>query len=146
MAALNHSPAKILADLLVSLGFGVAAPASSGWPVYVGSEPTSPDEVITIYDTAGVTNGRDMVVGERSEHRGLQLRFRAGDYLTGYVKASAVADALDKQTGKVTVTIGATTYTIWTVVRRSDVISLGRKVDKSQRDVFVLNATISVDP
>jgi hypothetical protein len=139
---LSHSPADILRYALVSLGLGTLAPTTP-WPVFAGQEPSAPDNCITVYDVAGTDSGY-VQQGERQEQHGWQVRVRGQDHATGYAKARAVAVALDEDLYQETVTIGASSYLVWSVTRTSDVLSLGLDSPASKRHLFTVNGTICV--
>src|SRR5688572_13398595 len=95
---LLHSPGEVVAYLLVELGLGAtptnppASPAT--WPVYAEGEPDTPDNCITVYTTAGRSDGRSMIDGELFEHYGVQIRIRGRTQTDGWQKASAVRKAI----------------------------------------------------
>ena len=95
---LTHSPADILARILVELELGVTPEANSltRWQIFIGNEPDLPDEVITIYDTAGSDEGRVMADGERQEHHGIQARVRSRTHQGGWERIRRIALALDE--------------------------------------------------
>lgn len=140
---LTHSPADVLRRALIDLGLGSAPPATP-WPVYASSEPSSPENVITVYDTEGRDEGREMILGERQERHGFQIRVRAGTHTEGYTKARAIAVALDEVVYMRAVSIEGIAYLIWAISRTSDVISLGTNVTSSKRQVFTINGTVSL--
>ncbi len=143
---LNHSPADVLRWALVQQG--VVTDPTLGtlqtWPAYVASEPSAPDDVVTLYDTAGVLHGREHVSGETQEHHGVQVRVRSADHPSGWAKARAVAQVLDTGLYQSTVTIGPDTYLLHAVTRTTDVIALGVNVPDTRRDLFTINALISL--
>jgi hypothetical protein len=140
---LNHSPADVIAALLIDLGIGGDAGADPlpEWPVYVGSEPSSPDSTITVYDTAGRAFGRSMATGDLSEHHGFQVRVRARTHAGGWLKARAVAVALDRGVLHRTVTVGGRAYFVNVVNRESGPLALGKEVPATKRSLFTVNAT-----
>jgi hypothetical protein len=89
---LPHSPSQIIRQLLIDEGL-----ASDGgtWPAYAIQEPDKPDNCITIYDTAGMNQGRFSVDGEVQETYGIQIRVRSNDSQTSFVKARAIAIDLE---------------------------------------------------
>lgn len=140
---LTHSPADIVRYALVSLGLGVLPPAT-GWPIYVGQEPPSPDEVLTLYDTTGRDQGRVMYSGERQTMEGIQVRARSRTHVSGWTKLQAVAIALDKDIYDATVTIGAATYLLHSVSRTGNVLAPGKENLVSELSIFTVNALVSV--
>lgn len=149
---LTLSPADVIANLLVQLGVASIPVTTSGasWGVYVSNEPTSPDRVITVYDTEGRKNGRTMTDGEIQEHHGVQIRIRSDTYPIGYTKARAVVIKLDRdgvaqpESACTTVTIGGVRYWIRNLSRTSDVISVGKEAPNSKRTLFTVNYLVSI--
>lgn len=142
---LYHSPADIVRQALIDMGLGTLPSEEGAWPVFVSVEPDRPDNCMTVTDTLGKDNGRIMVDGVRPEHHGFQIRFRATSHPVGYLKARAVAVALDSLYQRaVTVTTSGTdrTYLIHCVNRAGDVLYLGQDVsDRNKRDLFTINGT-----
>ena len=147
--SLTHSPAVVVKHLLVALSQGTLPENDGSWPVYATQEPTKPDSTITVYDTTGITGDRDTPTNERPENNGIQVRVKSPNYAAGYTKSSAIALAMDGVT-KNAVNIpdatgtGSTDYTVWTVIRTSDVLSLGKESPTSRRDLFTINALVSL--
>lgn len=141
--ALAHSPADVVRRLLIALGLGNDPPAEP-WPVYVGGEPTVPEDVITVYDVLGVNHGREMARGERQEHHGVMLRFRGREYRSTFAKARAVAVALDEDVSLETVAVDSSSYRVHCVNRRGDVLALNKESFETKRSLFTINATVSL--
>ncbi len=145
---LAHSPADVVRHLLVDLGGGVlgggAVPWTGGaWPIYVSSEPDDPDSVITIFDTAGITQGR-IFQGEIQEHQGFQVRVRDANHVDGYTKANALAVLLDESSDRVNVTFASTNYFVHAITRTTGVLVLGKNVPIDKRNVFTINAIVAL--
>lgn len=146
---LDHSPADVIRYLLIAMGAGIhpddlVVNSGTQWPIYAGGEPNVPDETITVYDTAGRDDGRMQYDGERTEHPGIQIRIRARDHQTGYVKARQLAVSLDKEIYQNTVSIGNSQYFIHAVSRSGNVIPLGKESPTSKRSLFTINATVTI--
>lgn len=143
---LTHSPADIVSRLLIQLGLGTeppVAPALPGlWPVYTANEPDSPDNCITVYDTAGIAGPRTNPDGERSEYEGIQVRIRGATYPAGWAKAKSIAVALDETILEEYLSFESSAYLIHHLVR-NNVLSLGNPPD-SNRYLFSINAVLSV--
>jgi hypothetical protein len=129
---LIHSPADIVRTLLSINLFEV-------WPVYVDSEPNTPDSVITIYDTSPRPDGRSMIDGEVWLHYGIQLRIRSLDHPTGYAKATSIHDTLAEQVKRASVTLGGSVYLVWSVSPKG-VIRMGKDKPSTKRNIFTVNA------
>lgn len=145
MPALLHSPADIISRLLVTKGQGVAPIVGSPtpWQVYVSGEPPTPDQCLTVYDTTSQDDGRSMLTGETWQHYGFQVRIRALDHPTGYVKAEAIHTALDEAVYDEFVTIDGTTYNVHSV-SATNLLCLGKEASSSGRRLFTVNGLSSI--
>lgn len=141
---LQHPPAEIVQALLALLGVGVVPPTAGQWPIYSPTEPDSPDNVMTIGNTAGRDDGSNHVTGEHTIHHGVQIRVRSSTSSVGFVQANAVLVALNKYSSNVQVVIDSATYLVQKVSTVGDVIPLGKEAPTSQRFLFTLNALVSV--
>jgi len=92
---LYHSAATVIKYLLIGAGHGSASLSGDSWPIFVGNEPSTPDEVITLYARNLFHKGKDHR-GEVSEFYGLDLRLRASEYALGDYKILSIKDYLDK--------------------------------------------------
>jgi len=143
--ALDHSPADIVATLLIALGLGQSPTENTPtWPIFVSREPDTPDSVITVYDTSGRLQGRFQTSGEVQEAFGIQVRVRDASHQDGYAKARAIAVALDESISQESVTVDAATYTVVDVARTSGVFTLGTESPESKRNIFTINAVASL--
>jgi hypothetical protein len=149
---LTHSPADIIAKVLIDLSLGLEPPTTP-WPVFVSNEPDVPDNCITTYDTLGKSSGRTNYDGEQQEHHGVQVRVRSINHPIGFTKARAIAIALDQSVYDMVVSIGSVSYLVHCVNRQGDIISLGKEVTvsgyksespSSRRQIFVINTFVSV--
>jgi hypothetical protein len=139
--SLRHSPADIVRQVLIDVGLGTdpdLVPLQA-WPVYVGSEPTMPDDCITVYNTAGVVDGRSMPDGEILEHRGWQVRVRALDNPTGYQKMDDIRTYMSEVAVQVVTTIASIRYLVFCFAKFGDILDLGKDVPTSKRSLFTLN-------
>jgi hypothetical protein len=145
--ALLHSPADVLRHLLIVKGLGANPDQfqTVTWPIYAASEPDRPDDCVTVFDTAGLDQGRSMIDGESWGPKGFQVRIRSLDHQTGWVKAYAILRSMAESIYQETVTIGAAVYQVWDIVGMSEVIPIGREIGKSKRHVFTINGMIHVE-
>lgn len=147
-----HSPAQVLQKLLIDFSFGFDGTVTSppAWSCYASSEPDSPDNCITVYDTAGKTFGREQILGDTLEHYGLQFKVRSSVYDVGWLKAHALAQLLDESVRLNTVTVPASanaaeaTYVVFSVNRTGPILPLGKDTPGSKRNVFTVNATAAI--
>lgn len=140
---LKHSPADVVRQLLVDLSHAIDPSDSGDWQAFTGLEPQDPDDVITVYDTAGISQLRDNPTGQRDEQHGIQIRVRSGTPDKGWDKIQDIAVALDADVSFQGVKVGSTFYTVVAITRTSTVFSLGRE-ESGQRFLFTVNATTSM--
>jgi hypothetical protein len=128
---------------LIQLGEGTDPAAGSSWPVFCSSEPASPDNALTVYDTQGTDDGRSMIDGDLFGHYGVQLKVRSRDHATGWAKADAVQKAM-AALYQLTVSIGSARYLVHCFARIGDVLALGQESPTSTRRMFTVNAIVSI--
>lgn len=139
------SPADHVADYLESLGLlavavvpepavrirtveDMVASSSEAWRGFVGTEPTDPDNCVTVYDTGGAQATADVPLYDPT----IQIRVRARNYGAGYSKALELRDALTGPTGFL---LDGWHYAGFWIV--SDVAKIGR--DDNNRELFTVN-------
>jgi hypothetical protein len=146
------SPANVIRWLLVALGVGSDPTVQplGAWPIYQSDEPSSPDSVMTVYDTQGQLDGREMIAGQTLDHFGFQVRFRGPTPIGATDPTWAQADLTRRTFAEVVkgnlVRIGGNAYTVWCVVKIGQVIPLGKENPASRRKLFTLNALASISP
>ena len=138
--SLDHSPAQVLAELLVDLGLATAVSSSGSWPAYVSVLPDSPDEAIAITNTQGKHDGRSMTDGTVYEHYGYQVLARSLSDANVWGKVNAIAIAFDG-VERVYVPLGSTTYRIQAISRLSTPLFIGYD-DASKRRMYSLNGFV----
>lgn len=142
---LTHSPARIVRELVILLGQGTDPDDNGTWPVFADLLPDLPDSAIYVTTTTSLLQGREMVAGQVQEFYAVQIGVRAASPTTGWTKANAVGIALDGGNGyQRSVTIGANTYQIHAMDRRSGVIAAGKESPTSKRNLFTLNYITSI--
>jgi hypothetical protein len=144
---------KILGEVLKDNSIGVTPTTgiSGGtggnlgdWPIYIANAPNAPDNILTVFDTEGVKQGRIMLGGMTVKHPGFQVQIRCNDYLIGWDKANAVMVSLSEKVENKTVVIIGNTYIIYAISITSGPISLGKNVTESKRYIFTVNGTVSL--
>jgi hypothetical protein len=135
---------EVLQQLLVDLGLGVlrSAHPTSDWAVYVTLMADVPDNAICIHNTAPQLDGRMMSTGEVIEHKGFQVMVRATTHEVGFAKIEAIRIAVDETVYKNTVVVGSHSYGVHSITRRGGILSLGRDVGSSERQLFTLNGIV----
>ena len=140
---MTHSPADVMRWLLIDLGIGTAPEDEGSWPIQDSNEPDLPDNLITVYDTAGITDGRVQRTGETAEHKGFMVQIRSTDKPTAWAKAEAIKTAMDESILNLLVTVDTSEYVIYSVTRHSGPVSLGRE-PSTNRFLFTINAVVSL--
>lgn len=142
-SAMRHSPAEILANVLIALGLGTRPPAAANtWPTFFSVEPDLPDNVVTVYNTTGRKHGRIQFSGETATHKGVQLRIRATTPRIGYEKARALFNALDSSIYQESVTLEGTSYLLHSATQVGDIIDAGIETGASKRCIYTINSLL----
>jgi hypothetical protein len=141
---LLDSPAEVVRQLLVDLNLGSTPPVPpaslvNDWPAYVGMEPSVPDNCLTVYDTTGRDFGRTMFDGVLITHYGIQLRVRALNHKTGWLKAHTARTTLSEGVYRKGVTVGSNNYLLWCLNRFGNVLAIGKDSPTTKRSIFTLN-------
>lgn len=140
--------AEFVRQLLIDNDLGVDGVSDTAdWGVYVGREPEKPDNVITVYRTAGTLQGRLHNTGGIVEHYGLLIRVRGRSYPTAETKIQEITDNLDEEVKDQSVSVshqdGTFVRTIHSFTRTSSVIPLGVDESNGSRDLFTVNYTFT---
>lgn len=143
-ASLDHSPADIVRALLILKGVGSPPSFSQEWPIYAAGEPGRPDEIITVFDTTGMEDGRSMIDGEIHTHFGFMVRVRGRDHDSAWTKAIEIRALLSEGVRHDTVVIAGTSYFIYNITRIGAVLTMGKESPSSKRSLCTLNAFLVV--
>lgn len=127
---LIHSPADVVRALLLKRG------VTSGWGLTANFEPSTPDNQITVYDTAGVRHGR-LQYGETQEHHGILVQVRSGTPPLAANKINQLKQDMELVYDEV-VTIESNSYSIHSVNHASGPVLLGRE-DGTNRTLYSVN-------
>jgi hypothetical protein len=142
---LNHTVAEIVRRLLVDLGVGTSRASDLPWSAYHGSEPPSPDNVITALATPGVSDGRSMTDGATFDHYGFQVRVRAAKEVDGNRKADEARTTLAKLVYDATVSLDSSHYVVHCFSRLGQVAPLGPETQGGRgRYIFTFNGQVSL--
>lgn len=140
---LLHSPAEIIAQVIIDLGSATDGSLNQSWPIYDNVEPNDPDNCLTVYDTAGTPDGRYMVGGIADLHHGVQVRVRSYDHSPGYAKAMEIRALFEPLLNK-QVSLGSSLYLIECINKIGDVLPLGQDVPDSKRRAFTINVVTPI--
>ena len=86
-----NAPSIDLKDMLEaesSLGLTFAT------DLFIGKEPSEPDNCVTIYDTPGMPPGLGLDKDDKYQYPSIQVRVRNNSYVTGWNLANDIMDAL----------------------------------------------------
>ena len=101
-----NAQSEDIKDMLVaesSLGLTFAT------DLFIGKEPSDPDDTVTIFDTMGFPDDLTMDATEIYERPSCQIRVRSNDYLTGWNLAQGIKNSLH---GRGQETWNGTLYTV----------------------------------
>lgn len=164
---LIHSADIVIKYLLIAAGHGSTSLANAAWPIYVGNEPSKPDEVITLYSRNLYHKGKTHR-GTVTELFGLDLRLRASEYALGVNKILSIKNFLDQVNNKevivpemvsVGTTVPTATYQISNFSRNgvrsgtAQYLYLGKErqqnattdiVPVSQREIFTFSGKVGL--
>ena len=127
-------PSSDIRDLLIAAGVGVSG-QTEDWSIFIGREPSSPNNCFTIYDTAGDTPNAKWLL----DYPRFQIRTRGIDYNTAFQKAQAARDALLSLPSQ---DIGANRYDGVYVVSDTEFL----KLDENNRTIFTSQWRIILEP
>jgi hypothetical protein len=132
--------------LLIARALGTSANLNplQSWPVYAPTEPGTPDDVITVTTTAGITHGRNHVDGEMSEHYGLSIRIRSTVEEEGHDKANEIATELNEDVYKVIISLSSSAYCIHSIRTTTSVLYIGYETPTSKRHVHIVNCLADI--
>lgn len=125
-----------------NLGTNASQKPLRDWPIYIGTLPDSPDNLISIYDTTPIKDGR-MMSGETIIHPGIQIRVRSRGYTMGFDRLASVIANLDNLK-RVQISYNSDSYLISSFQRTSDPLPLGVDPDNRLRQGFTVNGTVSL--
>jgi hypothetical protein len=137
-------PSLIIRKLLTNSS-AVTHPDDQGiWPAFAGHMPDDPNDLVTIYDTAGVVHHKasDKTV---AEHYGFEVHVRCRDKADGWLKMSNIIDVLDR-VHNTDASLSNEVYTVVNVQRTSTVIPLGLETGTNKRRFgFTCNFLVAIN-
>lgn len=143
MPSPRHSAADVLAQALVDAGQLADPETLQDWTARVGSEPDTPDNVVTLYDTQSKETGRDHNTGRGFSLSGVQVRVRGREHATGWRRASDLSIWLGESLYQRQVTLGGVTYLIHCAASVSDPLAIGKADPAGRRHLFTVNLLVS---
>lgn len=140
---LRDSPAAIVARLLIAAGMGSDLSTGGSWPVSVSSEPITPDNVITVYNTVGIVDGRSQIDGKQFEHYSAQIRIRASTNVLGWTRSDRIRTYL-MGVNLAAVSVGSNNYLVQSFSQIGSINDLGKSDPDSSRNLFTINTLVTV--
>lgn len=147
---LEYDQAEIVQQLLVDHGIGTLGwDGTRGvWPIFASVEPDAPDNIVVVYGTVGVADGRTRT-GEIQGPDGFQIKVRSSNYRVGQSKMNQILLELTQNVSMETVHVAANSdvgtidYLVYSCGNFGGVLSIGQDTPGSKRSSFTLNATIT---
>lgn len=145
--SLLHSGADVLASYLFTTGIVTIPSQNKPWPLYLNSMPEKPDEAITVFDTAGLEDGKVMKTGTTLFHPGYQFRLRVINNSRAVAKGLEIETYLDSILREEVVIptrpdVPTKTYLLQAIRRTSNVIPIGAE-EGGSRLIYTLNGLIT---
>lgn len=145
------SAAVVIQELLIQAGQAsdpTVLPIGQ-WPIYKGVEPpptaTVPGEIITVYATQGLDQGRTNPDGQLMNIYGFQLRIRSNDDVDGKAKLESIREWMSRWVDNYTITLASgTTYFIPAIVGIGQVLELSRDRPPTGYYICTLNAQSAI--
>lgn len=144
-------PSEIVKQYLVDQA-AVVEPAgslslnSTAWPCFLSNEPDRkgvPHNVVTIYDTEGVKDGRLHNTKEVIEHPGVQVRIRASTFTLGWDKVQDIITAVDAAQ-RAAVDVGSLFYFLDNASRIGPPLPIGVQEGTRRRELFTINLLLTI--
>lgn len=141
---MNHSPAQILAALLMDGSEALFTNPTDllDWPLYISSLPDVVSVALSaaVYDTTPDKKGR-LLSGLEIWSYGIQIKIRSTTYLVGWQKAEAVSGFLMNLLNEY-VSVDESSYTVEQFSQTSRILSLGQ--DEQRRSLFAINGLVTI--
>jgi len=100
--------------------------------LFIGLEPATPDETVTLFDTMGLPEQLTLTPGEIYEYPSIQIRVRSNDYTVGWALTNDIKTSLH---GRAQETWNGTLYSV--IFAMGSVAFLDW--DDSDRARFIIN-------
>lgn len=126
-----NSPAFDIKDMLAAES---ALALTYGTDLFIGSEPITPDNCVTIYDTPGLPDQLTMD-NARYDYPSVQIRIRDNSYIAGYAVGEEIKTSLH---GREHETWNGALYTVIRVINGPFLL----KYDDNNRAIFVMNLDV----
>ena len=129
------SAAYDIRDMIVAASSGLVKGAS----IFVGNEPETPNNTVTVFDTPGLPPASTLDKTEKYQRPSVQVRIRNVNYQTGWTLANNIKDALH---GRANETWGGTYYSLVEVAGDPAMLDY----DHNDRPRFVININLQRYP
>lgn len=139
---LEHSPADIVAYLLVSKGQANAHNVA-GWPTFINNTPKTPGQYLSLVDTAGRLSGKTHVDSEPQIHHGVQLLAKSPNPTLPFRKLTELLGFLSSVANEVVV-LEDSHYIVKATTATSSVLRIGREQPEDVLTVCSLNLVCSI--
>jgi len=143
---MDVSTSSIVQLFLVNNGIFSSPASGIEWPAYLSYFPDPENDfsdTAAIFDMSPSLDGRWMVDGSLMQHRGVLVRIRSSDYITGWQKAMDLFQLLAQST-KEDLSKDGSTYRIDTFAMPSGIIYLGIDDGTKRRYNFEISYLVAI--
>jgi hypothetical protein len=141
---MNHSPAKVLAEAIISASLGSDVHDHAEWPVVDEFMPDLPDGIIAVYSTSGLAGTKGMKTGGRSSKPGFEILVRAMENDDAWQKIEAVSNWLSKTLKRTVVSVEEISYRIESITLVGTTTFIGLETEGKRRPLFSLNGRVTI--
>jgi len=140
---ISVSPASILKEFVSDELDELLDSGETAWSIYIGAQPPTPSNCITIYDTQGILDGRLIDDGEVITHFGIQIRVRSKEYEDGWEKITDICSILNAGKNE-TITKDSVDYLLNGANQTTPVTPLGVEIESKRRFLFTVNYILTL--
>lgn len=141
--ALNHTPAEIVHQWALDESLVLAPDSEGDWIGVINNTPADFTNIVSISDTAGITQGKTHPDGQTQEAHGIQFWIRGKTQPLAWAKGNAILTAVDAALRE-TVSIDGSTYLIQSMTPTSTLIPVGKEQPEDFMFIYSLNVTVPI--
>lgn len=118
--------------------------ASASWPSTIAQVPTSPDNFVTLTDTFGILDGRNLSNGQAYNHPGIQVRVRSQSFDSAYMKGLEIQTSLSQNIGGQLISLDVSRIAKIEGMKLTMPLSYMGEETQNRRHVVVFNMVVTI--